>query len=198
LQETTPEWKQFFVEKCELGKIYQHSVYHHYVDIENRPLAGGIAVLSKVPFTEKQLIMSPVDWFPAHLIIAHTEHGDVQILNLHLRPPITPSANPLPLPHVYFTSKYDRIKECKFISQFVDMTLPLIVVGDFNEDEKARSAQVWLSNLHMRSALSDLATTWHWELPLGLKITGKFDHIFFIAVVCIITKLYSVQKKILL
>lgn len=46
-----------------------------------------------------------------------------------------------------------RVIECKHYSQFIDWSLPLIVCGDFNEDENAESPQFWSCKMGMKSSL---------------------------------------------
>ena len=86
-----------------------------------------IAVISKFPIDLIELIPSPVEWFPAQLLLLHSPIGDIQILNLHLRPPLTPGA--LPLPHAYVQSQYDRVTECKLYAEKINFDKPLIVCG---------------------------------------------------------------------
>jgi len=88
LQETTPDWEYYLT--AHLQDEYSHCLFrHHTVGLSKLPPAGGIGLLSKHPFTEIALIESQVGWFPGHLVMLHSPLGDIQILNLHLRPPIT-------------------------------------------------------------------------------------------------------------
>ena len=60
-----------------------------------------------------------------------------------------------------------------------DTHRPLIIAGDFNENEKAKAIK-WLLDQGCQDALSiyDRRTkTWIWPTPLGIKLKNRFDHI---------------------
>lgn len=110
-------------------------------------------------------------------------------MNLHLRPPLTESA--LPLPHAYFTSKYQRVDEVKYYSSFINLDEPIVVCGDFNENVKAPSAAYWVERMKMKSVLEQFdpsTSTWWWQLPLGIKVYAHFDHLFYRNLQCIAGK----------
>eukprot|EP00026_Physarum_polycephalum_P005794 Phypoly_transcript_05832.p1 GENE.Phypoly_transcript_05832~~Phypoly_transcript_05832.p1 ORF type:complete len:276 (+),score=42.82 Phypoly_transcript_05832:975-1802(+) len=151
LQETTDDWEKFIAHKTTIMQEYKYYTFHPAV----LP-AGGIAVLSRYPITNKELIPSPVGWFPAQFVIVHTPQRDIQVLNLHLRPPLTSFPNPLPLPHAYITSKKDRVKECLEYSKYLDFRSPIVVLGDFNEDVGADSVKVWTHKLGLKNAYDKL------------------------------------------
>ena len=202
-QETTPEWETYFCEyktyvnlfeltcltQLYVTRLDEKYPYHEFQHYEipyglRRPEAGGIAIMSKFRILSCDLIMSPCNWFPAQLSVIETPIGNIQLMNLHLRPPLTDSA--LPLPHAYFYSKSDRKKEVQWFGTFLQPNLPTVVCGDFNEDSGASSCTHWTSNLKMRSALDEYKgkKTWWWKLPGGIIIKARFDHIFYNGLVC--------------
>ena len=167
--------------------LKNHYPYYEFNDWDNEidlPAAGGIGFLSKYPIISTTIIPSPSEWFPGQLIIIDTPIGEIQFLNLHLRPPLTHSA--LPLPHAYFTSKKDREREVQWYGTFLKSDIPTIVCGDFNENSDAKSAQYFSKNLKMRCALDEFkqGITWWWNLPFGYKATARFDHIFYNRLYC--------------
>eukprot|EP01129_Flabellula_baltica_P013586 TRINITY_DN6337_c0_g1_i2.p1 TRINITY_DN6337_c0_g1~~TRINITY_DN6337_c0_g1_i2.p1 ORF type:complete len:264 (-),score=41.66 TRINITY_DN6337_c0_g1_i2:307-1068(-) len=122
MQETNPRWEAYLHQ--EVRTVYPFRRYVHRED--HRFPAGGIAILSKYPF-EDELIESPLgNWFPAHLYRVETPLGIVQILNLHLRPPLHDKFA-LPIsPVSYFTSIGDRLTECQYYSELLDQDLPTV------------------------------------------------------------------------
>ena len=81
LQETTPDWERLL--RQQLGRRYPHLAFRHF------PGAGGLAVLSRHPFRERALV-APEDggWFPGWIVEVESPVGPVQVLSLHLRPPL--------------------------------------------------------------------------------------------------------------
>ena len=80
LQETTPEWQRWI--RRRLGGRYPHRRFRHW------PGAGGQAVLAKAPFKEVSYRKPKAGWFPGWIVEADTPIGAVQVLNVHLRPPL--------------------------------------------------------------------------------------------------------------
>ena len=171
LQETTPAWEAAI--RARLGPRYPFMAFRHS---EAWP-AGGLAVLSKRPFVDAQLIPSPVGWFPAWRIVAETPIGPVQALNVHLRPPLS---DPSSFARGYFSTRKDRRAEIEAYVERLDRSLPTLVCGDFNEDEDGRAVG-FLASRGMSSALPELrpdADTWQWHTSVG-PIRSRLDHVVY-------------------
>eukprot|EP01100_Stratorugosa_tubuloviscum_P006106 TRINITY_DN2650_c0_g2_i1.p1 TRINITY_DN2650_c0_g2~~TRINITY_DN2650_c0_g2_i1.p1 ORF type:complete len:434 (-),score=144.88 TRINITY_DN2650_c0_g2_i1:56-1357(-) len=185
LQETSIDWEFFLKTHQTLKQIYKYFLFqapgNHSIP------AGGIGIISKFPISSCKSIESPVRWFPAHLyeISVPNPIGVIQVLNLHLRPPLTESA--LPLLHAYVNSKSERVKEVLFYSKYIDFKKPIIVCGDFNEGINGASVQFWIKNMLMNHCLKEHKSqiaTWHWKLPGGLEVSAQFDHMFYANLLC--------------
>jgi endonuclease/exonuclease/phosphatase family metal-dependent hydrolase len=80
LQETHSRWEA--VLKARLGTRYPYCAFR------DSPGAGGIAIMSRYRLRDVRVIEPNDGWFPAILADALTPVGEVQILNVHLRPPL--------------------------------------------------------------------------------------------------------------
>lgn len=179
LQETTSDWEFFLRTRLKHSYIYSHFDHSQLETHDGKPLAGGIGILSKFPIESVKVIESPCKWFPAQLARITTPYGTVQVLNLHLRPPLSDSA--LPTPQAFFSSKGDRLLECLYYASFLDKEIPLVVCGDLNEGHQGNSVLFWVNKFELKSALNEHSPnsiTWWWDLPGGVRITKTYDHIF--------------------
>lgn len=109
------------------------------------------------------------------LATTDTALGELQLLNLHLRPPISEDGSWV---KGYLTTDGARQEEIRRYFKSLDPTLPTIIAGDMNE---AASGDVvaFLREQGMESALEEFepgATTWRWPLPVG-SLTWQLDHV---------------------
>jgi endonuclease/exonuclease/phosphatase (EEP) superfamily protein YafD len=151
LQETTPRWEEAL--RDALAAEYPHMAFRHCCR------AGGLAILSRFPFEEREYVPAPSGWFPAWRVIVATPGGDVQMLNVHLHPKVSESGSWV---SGYFTTGGVRRDEIAAFAATLEDDLPAIVAGDFNE-QPGEGALAWLADRGLRSALPELAgdrTTW--------------------------------------
>jgi endonuclease/exonuclease/phosphatase (EEP) superfamily protein YafD len=170
LQETTPAWER--VIRRGLSDRFPHMAFRHSGG------AGGLAVLSRLPFDKLDYIASPGGWFPAWRVIVRSPLGRVQVLQLHLRPPVSDGGSVV---SGYFTTPKFRRMEIEHFSRVLDARLPTLVVGDFNEDPDGRAIR-FLRGRGLRSVLPEYqpgATTWRWNTSLGVQLTHTLDHIVY-------------------
>jgi len=169
LQETTEAWEA--VLRKRLGATYPHMAFRHCCG------AGGLAVLSRYPFAEKDYVPSEKGWFPAWRVIVDSPLGKLQVLNVHLRPPVSDSGSVV---SGYFSTPPIREAEMEQFYRALDPTLPTLVVGDFNEGSSGR-AVVYLRERGLQSGLSQFDTpqdTWRWTTSVGTIYT-QLDHIVY-------------------
>ena len=171
LEEITPEWEVAL--RRDLAGLYPHMTFHH------APGAGGLAILARLPFEEKDLVPSPTGWFPALRLVAETPIGPVQVLVVHLHPPASDGGSYLS-PSAYLEAPGWRRAEMEAFFAHLDPSLPTVVAGDFNETGDGR-AVAYLEAHGLRSALPEFhphAATWHWATSVG-TLSAQFDHIVY-------------------
>ncbi len=171
LQETTADFEPLLRES--LGARFAHMIFHQ------EPAAGGIAILSRYPIEQTVYDRAPGGWF--HGLAARAEAtpiGPVQLLNVHLHPPLNDHGSATPAALVSTAST--RRDETDYLIKQLDPSLPTLVAGDFNEGPSGR-AVAYLSDHQFTDALHEFApaaSTWRWPTSV-ITLRGKYDHIFY-------------------
>lgn len=170
LQETNEEWQRALVAR--LGAEYPHRRFTHP---EGRWAAGGMGLLSKYPVVALQHLDSHGGWFFAWRVVLDTKLGRVQLLNVHLRPPMSDGGS---WTVGYFSTRGNRLEEIEHHYAALDKKLPTIILGDFNEERDGRAIG-FLEEHGFADATAQHAgktRTWEWQVS---SITLKFqlDHI---------------------
>jgi endonuclease/exonuclease/phosphatase family metal-dependent hydrolase len=168
LQETTPAWREYLTAK--LGDRYPHCRYKHGA------AAGGMGVLSKLPFRDVAYTEPQAGWFPSWIIEAETPLGPVQICNVHLRPPLSDRGSISP--SAYMNTPKTHAREIAEAYGKMDSNRPRLIVGDFNENDSGGGI-AWLGKWGFKDALSQFDTssnTWRWKVG-AITLRNRFDHI---------------------
>jgi endonuclease/exonuclease/phosphatase (EEP) superfamily protein YafD len=137
--------------------------------------ASGLGVAARFPLEVKALPPTEQGFFGAQRVVVTTPLGRLQLLNVHLRPPVSDSGS---FVSGYFTTKGIRQLEIANHVQELEPDVPSIVAGDFNEEDSRATA--WLEERQWRSADRELAhgtPTWHW--PWIVELKGCLDHIYY-------------------
>ncbi len=168
LQETNPGWERAL--RARLAASYPHMAFHH------APAAGGMAVASRLPLEQVRWMPPPPGgWFAAGRIVVATPLGPVQVLNLHLHPPIGDDGG---LVSGYFGTRAVRQRELKHHMAQLLPNMATLVVGDFNEAANGRALS-WLRSQGFGNALEEFAPgadTWRWSTSVGTLRT-QLDHL---------------------
>ena len=170
LQETTPQWEQYLRQSLPEYSVAQ------FRNSELR-MGGGLAFLAKVPANEVAYIPSETGWFDGWIMKFHTAIGPIQVLNVHLRPPVSDGGSWV---SGYFTTRDDREQEMERFYHDRDMQTPLLVMGDFNDHPGSRVAE-WLENRGLTNALPQFdrySPTWQWKTSV-ITLKRRMDHIFY-------------------
>jgi endonuclease/exonuclease/phosphatase (EEP) superfamily protein YafD len=179
LQETTPAWERLLGER--LGGRYAHAAFRH--GGAGRPGAeapgrgAGLGVLSRLPFRHVAARKSEGAWSEGWVIEVHTPAGPVQVVNMHLRPPVTAAGAPSLA--VYLQTAQTRRGEVEEFSALVAGERAAVVLGDFNEFAWG-AAPAALREKGLASALARFdawSDTWRWA-PAPLLLHARIDHIF--------------------
>lgn len=170
LQETHAGWEHIL--RRQLADEYPHMHFHHAGG------CGGIAVLSRYPLNEPEVMLSEKAWFPAMYVKAATPLGEVGILNVHLRPPVSEKGC-LSLGAMWWTPGVHAEEIETYLSQ-IDPNLPTVIAGDFNEHDKGKACRRLERDGYVNALrlFDRKSPTWRWPLWLGLELTNRYDHIF--------------------
>ena len=170
LQETTPAWERHLSDG--LSGVYPQMTF------KDAQGAGGMAILSKLPFREVYYGRSAVGWFPAWIVAAGTPAGTVQLVNVHLRPPLGEGGKVSA--GAYLHSRDVRREEIEEASGHVEPGLATIFLGDFNENDDGQAIGL-LRGRGFTDALRTFdphARTWEWRSASSpVKLTGRYDHV---------------------
>src|SRR5215204_2417047 len=104
LQETNQEWEKYL--RAALAREYR---YMSFRESAGRA-GGGLGFLSKVPAGEVAYVPSDSGWFDGWIMGFETSLGKVQVLNVHLRPPVSDRGSWV---SGYLTTGDDREREIK-------------------------------------------------------------------------------------
>ena len=171
LQETTPQWEQFL----------RQTLKNDYAFAEFRSsklrMGGGLAFLSKVPAREVAYVPSDTGWFDGWIMAFDTVSGPVQVMNVHLRPPISDSGS---WSSGYFSTRDDRVRELQRLYNHARPGMPTLVAGDFNDTDSSQAVE-WLKGKNLLNALPqfDRSTpTWYTTVS-GIALRRRLDHILY-------------------
>ena len=170
LQETHGQWESFLREH--LTGQYPHMSFH------NTAGGGGISILSKHPQSEQQVIRSEAGWFPALYAKVSTPIGEIGVLIVHLKPPVSDKGSVTA--YAILKSPETHLGEMKEFFDKLESKAPLIVAGDFNEDESGKACQ-WLIGrgyIESLSLFDRKSHTWIWRTKPGIVLKNRYDHIF--------------------
>ena len=158
LQETHRGWERPL--RDALADDYPHIEFRHH---RTRP--GGLAVLSKLAFDAGDVIAETAGSFPAWRVELDSEIGRVQVLNVHLYPPVSAARARL------------RNGQLEALAELLaPLPDPLVVLGDFNVSPYSPYLAAWLARTGLRDARRGFGLDFTWPAhfpPLGVPI----DHI---------------------
>jgi endonuclease/exonuclease/phosphatase (EEP) superfamily protein YafD len=172
LQETTAEWEKYL--RATLSRDYPHMNFRSSAG----RAGGGLGFLSKTLPTEITYLPSDTGWFDGWIMGFLTDAGPVQVLNVHLRPPVSDRGS-FGVSGYLFTGD-DRQREMRRFYAAGRADLPMVVAGDFNDTETSGVLR-WLKSKGMRNALSEFdrsTPTWQWQTSL-ITLRRRMDHIVY-------------------
>ncbi len=172
LQETNRAWEQAFVDA--LGRRYPH---HRFADPPDFP-AGGMGVLSRHPIVSVDTLPSHGGMFFAWRVVVDSPLGRLQVLNVHLRPPMSDGGSWVV---GFFSTRDDRLREIEYHLTSLDPKLPTLIVGDFNEEADGLAMQR-LAALGYHDAIAQFRgkqPTWGWPVASGMTLRFQLDHLLY-------------------
>ena len=171
LQETTPAWDGFLSET--LGREYP---FMEFRESKGR-MGGGLAFLSRVPAREVAYLPSATGWFDGWIVAFETALGPVQVLNVHLRPPVSDRGG---WASGYFSTGDDRLREMERFYGRRRPSVPILITGDFNDGENSPVLR-WLEKKGLVNALPQFdhrTPTWEWRTS-AVTLKRRLDHIVY-------------------
>lgn len=171
LQETTPEWETYL--RSELRSAYPFAEFRY----SSSRMGGGLGFLSRARAQEINYVQSETGWFDSWIMGFESKIGKVQVLNVHLRPPVSDSGGVV---SGYLFTRQDRLQEIQKAYSRRDPALRMIVAGDFNDGEDSR-AVTWLTSQGLTNALplfDRSSPTWEWRTSVA-TLHRRMDHILF-------------------
>jgi endonuclease/exonuclease/phosphatase (EEP) superfamily protein YafD len=173
LQETNEVWEQALVSA--LGVRYRH---HRFAPPHDEWIAGGMGVLSRWPIAKVDTLFTQHGPFFAWRIVVDAPGGAIQILNVHLRPPMSDGGSWVV---GYFSTRGVREREALDHVTSLDPTLPTLVTGDFNEEDDGKAIAVFAKR-GLQNALPQFhpnKDTWQWPVSGGITLRFRLDHILY-------------------
>jgi endonuclease/exonuclease/phosphatase family metal-dependent hydrolase len=171
LQETTPQWEQYL--RRALGQEYPFTGFRE----SPTRLGGGLGFLAKVPARLVAVVPSETGWFDGWIMKFETALGPVQVINIHLRPPVSDRGSWV---SGYFTTGDDRRREMERFYGAREPQVPTLVMGDFNDGESSPVVR-WLETQNLINALPQFdhySPTWKWQTSV-ITLKRRMDHIFY-------------------
>jgi len=170
IQEVDAGWKEALAKR--FAKAYPHQAFRVIARA-----AGGLAVLSKHPIAEEELVPTPPEgWFPAQRLVVEGPFGKVQMLNVHLRPPRDRGSWIIG----YQTTPPVRLKQAKAFLPRLATGVPTLVAGDFNELPTGLAVAFFQQQGLVRVPTKG-PTTWHYAKVIrGRKLSMlsmDIDHV---------------------
>ncbi len=169
--------------KHTFGKQYEYIRFNGTV----KPyLAGGFAVLSRVPIVNERFIPARHGLFGIHAFEVKLGDHELQIFSVHLQPVRMPRASGVRMLAAALTafSKNEETHEQEIaqVLQHVPKDKPTLIVGDFNSLTNGKAPEALRDNGFVDSCASvneepGKNATWHWPTKYG-EIALRIDYIF--------------------
>jgi len=107
--------------------------------------------------------------------VLDTKLGRIQVLNVHLRPPMSDGGSWVV---GYFSTRADRLREIQYHLEARHPKLPALFVGDFNEERDGKAVSL-LVDRGFADAIGEYQgerRTWEWPVG-GMTLKFQLDHI---------------------
>ena len=169
LQEVSREWVP--VLRQQFGNRYREAAFQPY-----RQRWGGLGILSRLPIIESKLLAPEHGPFPAWWAVIESPLGRIQVLNLHLFPPVRLQRR-LGWLGAYRRSQDIHVREIEAFAQALVADMPVLLAGDLNEDASGKAVS-WLRQRGFERAIQGFDPTWRWQTRYG-PIRWQLDHVLY-------------------
>lgn len=169
LQETNEVWEHALVET--LGGRFPH---HRFRAPPDWP-AGGFGILSRHPIVRIDELPNVAGPFIAWRIVLDTPLGRIQVLSLHLRPPMSDGGSWVV---GYFSTREVRVREVQYHLEALDRSLPTLIVGDFNEEADGLAVRYLTDRGYTDAITTHRGNEPTWSWPVGsMTLRFQLDHL---------------------
>lgn len=170
LQETNDAWE--YILRNEFSDDYP------YMAFQPDNAAGGMGIMSKYPIQEREWRQTRRGWFHGWVLEADTNIGNIQLLNVHLKPSLNDRGGFSV--GAYLVAGSIRESEINELHEILDPKIPTVILGDFNEAEGGRAMRNLLARGYT-DALSEFDTstdTWEWQTSM-ITFNNRLDHVMY-------------------
>lgn len=169
LQEVTHDTEAILRERY--AAEYPHQLFH------SAGGAGGLALLSRFPLTDRGVLPGPGGWHPAWHVEVEMPGLRLQLLNLHLRAVFSADTGIL---RSYLDTDRDHLLQIDDFASRLDPELSTVVLGDFNEGTDGEAIG-YLEARGFSNILPEFhpgQPTWRFR-SVGNQFETTFDHILY-------------------
>jgi endonuclease/exonuclease/phosphatase (EEP) superfamily protein YafD len=170
LQETNPTWAAPMIDRLDYR-------YHTFEDPTGWP-AGGMGILSRDPIVSLEKLPPPPGApFFAWRAVIDTKLGRIQLVDVHLRPPMSDGGSWIV---GYWSTREVREREITYHEAAIDPKLPTIIAGDFNEETDGRAIAYLVDHGFTDAVKQFVGTKRTWEWPTSsMTLRFQLDHVMY-------------------
>lgn len=164
-----------------LEKVFRKShPYQLFRDQHSNKSEDGLGILSKYPIVKNIYFPPKYGWFPGWIFVIKTPKGYLQVLNVHLNPPLVSEGNiGLFAEGLWLTPKF-RFQEISYYCKYLNPCMSTIIAGDFNESDSGIACQFLRNRCYLDVLLNKIPScikTWYCRWGC-FNFTGRYDRIY--------------------
>lgn len=169
--------------RLQFGDAYSHLGFYGSVEPY---LAGGFAVLSRLPVTREEFVPARHGLFGICVLEITIDGQPVQVINVHLQPVIfhddEGKVTPLSVLTAFEAAEQTHRAEMNDILSLIRTDIPVLIMGDFNSCSTFQGPSMLVARGMVDSFAAvtekpDTHPTWHWPTKFGEAVL-RIDYIF--------------------
>jgi len=169
--------------RLQFGDAYSHLGFYGSVEPY---LAGGFAVLSRLPVTREEFVPARHGLFGVCVLEITIDSQPVQVINVHLQPVIFHDdegrITPLSVLTAFEAAEQTHRAEMNDILSLIRTDIPVLIMGDFNSCSTFQGPSMLVARGMVDSFAAvtekpDTHPTWHWPTRFGEAVL-RIDYIF--------------------
>lgn len=171
LQEVTQHWRELLINSFK-------EIYHYRFFSKSGNGKGlGLGVLSNSPITQAHVLKAPVGRHKSILATISSPIGKLQVMNIHLQPPLNEHNSVGFLGAEIFRSQQTRLQEVKYLYSKLGKHKKTIIAGDYNENYPSKAIKFLYGHGFTDALWQDktYSKTWCWHC-LFFSFSKRLDH----------------------